>query len=138
MMICPKTSSDMTPIIDKIETLPEKNRALVAARIEELIEEEIHANAGLTLGEYYIETMEGILGRKIDGRRTLDNFYARVVIAVCLYDAGYTQVLIGKVLHRNHSTVHYYLNTWLDAKEYPSAYANLIWLYDKFTNTIAQ
>lgn len=126
----------MDNLLEQTRALPRETRQRIAQRIEEMIQEEIRLNNGWTLGDYYLATMRDILGVPVDDRRTLDNFYARVVVAVCLYDAGYTQVMIGKVLKRNHSTIHHYLATWRDARDYPTAFAQLRWLYDRFKKAI--
>lgn len=121
-----------------VKDLSPESRQRIAARLEQLMEEEVRKEMGWTMGEYYVATMEELLGVPLDRSRSLDIVYARAVIAFCLYEIGWTESKIGRLLGRDHSTIHYYRVMVKDALAVPASNKPLSWLYKKFLDTIGQ
>ena len=121
----------------RFNSLPRESRVKVMSRLDELVEEEIHEQAGLTLGELYVETMEAIMKNPIrNNTRQRDGVYARAVVSYCLYEQGLTVEKIGAVLGKDHSTITHYRRLVEDALETPASNPEMIILYRKFLKEI--
>lgn len=62
--------------------------------------------------------------------------YARVVVAYEMMCDGYSELDIGRELHRDHSTVHHYKVLMKDAMQFPKAYPDLIKLHKQYKNLL--
>ena len=52
-------------------------------------------------------------------KRSWNNTFARASVAYALYNEGYTQSQVGRVMGMNHSTIHYYLGRMDDILHTP-------------------
>lgn len=123
-------------LIDSVKDMTLRDKRILAERVASEIEREERKNDHETLGEMYISIMGDILGRPLLRSRDRDFVYARIVIAVVLYDKGLSEAQIGKILGKDHSTINHYRRTWDDVQTFPKAYADLIWMYNEFKKAI--
>lgn len=115
-----------------------RDKRKFADKIAKLIENEVVREGGETESEWYLSVMGDLLGREIQDTRDRDFVYARVVISVCLYENGWSEYQIGRVLHKDHSTINHYRRIWDVACELPKGYPDLIWLYREFKKRISE
>lgn len=113
-----------------------RDKRRFADKIAKIIEDEVISRGGETEAEWYLSVMSGIIGREIQDTRDRDFVYARVVITIYLYENGWSENQIGRVLHKNHATINHYKRIWDNARDFPWMYPELIWLYNKFKSEI--
>lgn len=123
-------------LLSTIKAMSIRDKRRFADKIAKLIEDEVTREGGETQAEWYLSVMGEILGRDVQNTRDRDFVYARVVISVCLAKDGWSEPQIGRVLHKNHATIHHYKQIWDCACEFPKGYPDLIWLHREFKKRI--
>lgn len=123
------TFSDILSNIDSL-TLDEKQAVLAA--VSQAIDHDTKTLKENSVVSKHLDTMKGFAGEDyLEGRRR-ENTYARVVVSVCLKEAGYNISAIGKILGKDHSTIIHYMNMWKNAMSLPIVFRDLISLYNKY------
>jgi len=86
--------------------------------------------------KHHLDTMKIFAGNDFLDGGTREKTTARVVVSVCLREAGFNKSQIGKILNKNHATVIHYLKIWKDALRLPRIYRDTIELYKKYKDAL--
>ena len=128
-------SSEFVRLVAKVKALsPQEKAALREALgipVTQVLAEKKKEHA-----EEYIAKMNAIIGGDVrsNNRKTIF-VYARSILAYTLRKENYTYQEIGQYLGgKNHATIINNCNLMQDALTFPRQYADLIHIYNKFTN----
>ena len=69
--------------------------------------------------------------------RKRQNVIVRIIAANVLFRMGYTEISVGKVMRKDHSTIHHYkdtMNTWI---KYPRTYNEEVTIWNKIKQEYA-
>jgi len=128
-------SSDFIRLVAKVKALsPQEKAALREALgipVTQVLAEKKKEHA-----EEYIAKMNAIIGGDVRSNNRKTVFvYARSILAYTLRKENYTYQEIGQYLGgKNHATIINNCNLMQDALTFPRQYADLIHIYNKFTN----
>lgn len=103
-----------------------KDKYKVLNMMKKLVTGEEHADELKTVSSWYIGVMEDIIKQPLDETRSTAQVYARVVLSVHLYECGFSEIEIGRVLDRDHSTINHYRRMYEAAKSIPRSYETLL------------
>jgi len=128
-------SSEFVRLVAKVKALsPQEKAALREALgipVTQVLAEKKKEHA-----EEYIAKMNAIIGGDVRSNNRKTVFvYARSILAYTLRKENYTYQEIGQYLGgKNHATIINNCNLMQDALTFPRQYADLIHIYNKFTN----
>lgn len=129
----------MTSLVDLCLELPYKERLNLCQAIKDSLlrerkeKRQIHMNRGAVLLEY----MRNILGMEIPMTSRLSEFaWARTMVTYQLTKEGYSSNEIGRMIHKDHSTIIYMRNKMETALRYPNAYKDILDIWKQFQKQI--
>lgn len=113
-------------LIERIDQMSPQYREQILERIDNLIlkfEKHMNDDGLESRAGRYIDVMNEIVGYDITSHSRLEDvFNARLVIIDRLTQEGISQVRIGNMIKRNHSTICYLRKLIEDAEKYPKQF----------------
>ncbi len=79
---------------------------------------------------------ESACGRKLEESRDKENTLIRCFVAYKLHNSGYSYSEIGKVMHRDHSTITHLANRMRDMLSLPNAYKLEVQQFKRFEEIV--
>lgn len=88
--------------------------------------------------EQYKGIIETILGRTLNDSRKREDVAGRMCIAYQLMQDGYSTIIVGKMVGRDHATVLHYRKCMENCKTYPKAYRYECDMWREFQDMLNQ
>ena len=123
-------------IIIGLKYLPYEDKLSVLAVLNQMISNEEKESKYKDMVSKYVGTMENLVGHEFLIGRKRKNVQAKIVLAICLMEEGYSLAAIGRILGVDHSTVSSYKKSWDTFLRFPNMYSDAIKLYNNFKATL--
>ena len=114
-------------------TLPYWDRVNLVAAIQGTISKEMlqqERTKAIDRGEHLLKMMESIIGEPIKANRECRYVNARTMVAYQLCREGFTTKEIGRLLHKDHSSISHMKDRFIEILAYPKTHEDII---DKWT-----
>lgn len=125
----------MKKILAKAMNLPEAERARLASELMQSLKGSCKSAADRAAKMF--ETMATVTGRPVEPKmRDSFNAWSRAIIAYSLASEGYSEMTIGRVLSRDHSSVNHMKKNVSHALSYPKMYEDIVERYQNFQTAL--
>lgn len=85
-----------------------------------------------------LEAAEKAVGTRLTERRTMESNDIRMLVVKQMRDEGYSNASIGRLIHRDHSTVSYLYRCVNEMLALSVAFSKFMHIYDQFKKNLGQ
>ena len=123
-------------ILSDIKSLSLEEKISISASLQQMIKIEEKEDKFKKMVDKYVGTMTELVGSDFMKDRKRQHVSAKIVLAICFMEDGFSITTTSHIIGVDHSTVSSYKKSWENALRYPRQYSDMIQLYNNFRKAL--